>query len=366
MLIGIDVGTQAVKIAILSNDGSEIAKWKYFLNGLKIRGENCRQETTEWEKCLVDVFEKIDREFSHHLENRNSLGICTNCSTLIAVDKDDTVIEKARLWCDKSHLNTLRLINQKFAGQYEFDEGDLIPRIAATVFRQSKTAQVYELNTWILKFLTGQTVISDHIFQNRWGETVINAEMASFLKSIGADKVFKKTVNIPKYKMNRIIGKIENFKINSINKKFADIKVLTGGNDGIFSAIGAGLLERNKSTMFELCGTSHLLITRNEDLPIDENVVEIKVNGIKEKIKLVLFTKNDHFNVNEDELQAVRRLCRNLELYKYPFVVIGGDARNRSITKLDLDTMFREVEYLDEYCGAIGVARLAFGKQKIH
>jgi len=349
--VGIDIGTQAIKVAMVSSSGAVTKTWKYRLYRSFRSSAVCEQDPAEWEELLLTCLDEVSKSADE--------AICPNCSTLLVYKKGNKLPSNAILWCDRSHLeHASRFLKENSKDSHQFSVEDIVLRAFSIVERFRNTSRIVELSTWANEFLTSQEFIADHIKKYRWGSLAIPPILISELSDGNSLSLVRDLISTPTKFIGELVGAITNREVQKLSPKLHNTGVYMGGNDGLISALGAGLLSDDEDTIYEICGTSHILITRNQKLPAT-STVDLTV-GLEDISVVIMAISNGYISVSNGETKYDMAVCDFIKLEgleRYSFKVMGG-AIEDSITKFFSQRKSVNVCFLDEYCGAVGAANI--------
>ncbi len=255
-LMGIDIGTTSVKLAVFD----ESLKEKISLSAdytLDARGNTVEFESEKYWQIVSEELNKIRKEL-----DIDALAIDTQCETLILTDENGTPVRKAIVWLDNRADREAKLIEAHF-GRKRIYEVTGQPEVTATwpackllwvknnepeVW--SRVKKIFLLEDYILykltgKFVTEKTLQSSTIYfdihtSDWWDEMLRFIEVSrSMLPTLCSSGEY--------------IGDYEG------------IKIVTGAMDQVSGAIGAGVIK--KGIVSEMTGTTMVIFTPTDKVP---------------------------------------------------------------------------------------------------
>jgi xylulokinase len=99
LLLGVDVGTTAVKAAVFELDGRALASASLDYPIARPRPGWAQQDAEDWWGALLTVLERLGREAD--LRAVRSVGVCSQVNTHVPVDADGRALAPAIVWQDQ-------------------------------------------------------------------------------------------------------------------------------------------------------------------------------------------------------------------------------------------------------------------------
>lgn len=258
--LGVDLGTSAVKVLIVSEDG-EVQKSKAKYDEISPRG---------WKDGLVNALKKLDTS------GVCAVGLSSQVGTYIA---DETEVIS---WNEKAGSDELAEIKnmyskERFVKELSMNQPDIIsyplPRLMHIKRKNPAVKSICQPKDYICREMTGRCVTDKYSWRG-----LANNESGEY------SKYFLTELDIPKKALPEIVGYTE--KAGVVTQEFAKIsglavgtEVYIGMNDFYCSLLGMGIL--NPGDMFDITGTSEHL-----------GVIENKLN---EDTKMVSSPYFDHY-----------------------------------------------------------------------
>ena len=116
-LIGIDIGTSAIK-TVLFNEKCEVAasaSQEYPL--YQPQNAWAEQEPTDWAKAVEATIKKVMSESGVAKEDVKGIGLSGQMHGLVMLDKDNAVIRPSIIWCDQRTGKECQEITAKVGSQ---------------------------------------------------------------------------------------------------------------------------------------------------------------------------------------------------------------------------------------------------------
>ena len=283
-LIGLDIGTTAIKGAVMSVDGRVLDT---FSGGYNYFGENGTKLLNPSE--FLEVCFSVIKRLAHSLsENDKVVAVCSCCASgnLILLDKDSEPITPIIGWqthVDKADIDAF-LTEEEQKGFYNIVGWPLGKGFPAAYLIALRThypekldrADMVAMSAEYLNFaLTGKWGISHSmgtpffLIDQEKGEYNI-----PFLTKLGID-VDKLP---PIYQKGTVLGNVKNEVAESLGLS-ADTKVVLGSFDHPSGAMGAGVFEEGE--MLLSCGTSWV-----EFFPVSSREFAISTRGLVDRFML--------------------------------------------------------------------------------
>ena len=255
-LMGVDVGTSAIKAAVFDENGEQIASSTvdYTLN---TKGKFVEFDAEQY----WVLFQKGMNEVAGNL-TISALSIDTQCETLILTDEYGNPTRNAIVWLDNRATEEAKEIENMFGVQNVYEITGQ-PEITATwpackllwVKKNepetwAKTKKIFLLEDYLLYKLTGEFVTektlqsSSLYFNIRKGTWW--TEMLDF---IGVSEDMLPEI----HNSGEVVG------------KSGDMSIVTGAIDQIAGAIGAGII--NNSVVSEMTGTTMVIFVPSDEIP---------------------------------------------------------------------------------------------------
>lgn len=270
-VIGIDLGTSAVKLMLISQNGyivNEISK-KYSL--IQNRSGYNEQDPEDWINQTISGLKDLVSKFQGHKNDIKGISFSGQMHGLVLVDHSNNILRNAILWNDTRTSEECNEINKKVGKQRLLSitknlalEGFTLPKILWVKKHEPniyKNIKKFMLPKDYVRFcLTGQihTDFSDaagtlllDIQQQDWSQEILNYFDI-------APHICPEIVESSEY-----IGEITE-EISDITGLSRYTAVFAGGADNACGAVGSGILEKGK-TMVSI-GTSGVLLTYENDV----------------------------------------------------------------------------------------------------
>ncbi len=270
-LLGIDIGTTAVKSAVFSDDGilrgEASAEYETFYPA-----ENAvEQRPEDWWRATVFTIQKVLHSSRVHSRDIAAIGVSSQGPTMLAVDKRGHPLHPALIWMDQRADSACAWLHQTLGEEMIFGvTGNIINSYYVLPellwFRQNKpeiyadTSKILQANGYINLKLTGQysidrshaglTLLYD-IQQRQWAGNLFQA------------------VDIPPdifpeiFECHAIIGEVTDTAAKETGLK-AGTPVIAGTVDGTAAALEAGVI--HDGSVCEMTGTSTVIMAALTDL----------------------------------------------------------------------------------------------------
>lgn len=136
-LIGIDVGTTAVKAVLVDLDGSRLAEYSRPHRMYRPEAGAAEQDPADWIRSILDALGGFAAE--HDMRGLAGIGICSQVNTHVFVDADGAPVRRAITWQDGRAAQDAATIDRKvsaaqkldwFGGPVPIDASHALSRIA--------------------------------------------------------------------------------------------------------------------------------------------------------------------------------------------------------------------------------------------
>ncbi|PRR73328.1 FGGY-family carbohydrate kinase [Neomoorella humiferrea] len=265
-VMGIDVGTQGVKVGLFTLNGLHTLSYKRYNTHFPHPGW-AEQNPQDWWKAIKEAV----RECVSSAPNTAVKGICVSAtsSTVLCVDREGAPLAPAIMWMDMRASQEAREISNIDDPILRYSGGEVsaewmlpktlwLKRNRPELYKQSY--KIVEQLDWINYLLTGKWVASQCNTTCKWGYSSKDGGWKSeFYTAAGLRDFYEKwpTEVIP---MGELIGPLTKQAGEDLNLD-ADIPVFQGGIDAYAAMIGLGVV--NEGQMAVIMGTSfvHLVLS---------------------------------------------------------------------------------------------------------
>lgn len=288
-VIGIDLGTSAVKAILIDQSGNMVMETSAAYPLIQEKTGYSEQDPEDWIKQTKKVLKRVTKQFTGNVEDIEGVSFSGQMHGLVMLDENNQVLKNAILWNDtrtKSQCDYItKLLGDKIIEitKNKVLEGFTLPKI---LWVKENEPQIYEkLRVFLLPKdyvryrMTGK-IHTD--YSDAAGTSLLHIEEKKWSKEICDLFHIDESICPPLVESHSFVG--------TILPEFADkvglsqnTKVFAGGADNACGAVGAGIL----STNYQLSsiGTSGVILAYEES--IDE-----KADG---KVHFFNHAKSDAF-----------------------------------------------------------------------
>ena len=110
-LLGIDLGTTALKASLFHEDGRLVASESRSYPVLSPKPGHAEQDPEEWWKALVSVSAALSQAHPHEFAGIAGIGICGQMHTHVYLDREGCLLRPAITWMDQRSCGLVRDIN---------------------------------------------------------------------------------------------------------------------------------------------------------------------------------------------------------------------------------------------------------------
>lgn len=265
-VIGIDLGTSAVKVLLVNQHGEVAQEVSKSYPLIQEKSGYSEQNPNDWVDQTISGLSELMAEFKGSPREIEGVSFSGQMHGLVLLDENNTVLRNAILWNDTRTSKECDEIHEKVGKEQLLQitknlalEGFTLPKILwiknhePEVFKQVKTFVLPK--DYVRYKLTGQlhTEYSDaagtlllDITEKKWSEKICNA--------VGIDVEICPTLVASHEEVGTI--KVE---ISNLTGISTTTRVFAGGADNACGAIGSGILEDGKTLVST--GTSGVVLS---------------------------------------------------------------------------------------------------------
>ena len=250
LLMGIDIGTSACKIAVFDPKGTVIAQSN---KPYKVYYPNpgwAEQDPNEWWSAICEgIRETLD---SGHIQPGDICGIGVDGQSwsAIPIDKNGNVLDRTPIWMD-TRSREICDKTKRFVGEdriFDIAGNDFLPSYSTPKmlwFKENKpevfnnTEMFLQSNSFIVYKLTG--VRSQDMSQG-YGIHFFDMKKLSYDEQLAKELGLETSLVPPLYNCDEIVGHVT-AEAASLTGLFAGTPVVAGGLDAACGTLGAGVYE---------------------------------------------------------------------------------------------------------------------------
>lgn len=254
LLLGIDIGTSACKIAFFQKDGTVVASGTGDYPVYYPKPGWAEQNPDDWWNAVCKTTKTLIDKYAINPKDIAGIGIDGQSWSAIAVDKNGKVLTNTPIWMDTRSNKICEKLKNQFGNEAFFDlSGNSLQSFYSTGkilwYKENlpdiykNTNKILQSNTFITYRLTG-TMIQDisqcygfHCFDMRkgiWDETMC--------KKLGIPRSFFPEI-VP---CHQVIGHVTK-EAAALTGLRAGIPVVPGGLDAACGTLGAGVLNSGET-----------------------------------------------------------------------------------------------------------------------
>ncbi|RAK20361.1 xylulokinase [Anoxybacillus vitaminiphilus] len=269
-VIGIDLGTSAVKVLLMNQNGEvckEISK-SYPL--IHEKSGYSEQDPAEWVKKTTEALAELVKDFDGHVEDIEGISFSGQMHGLVLLDKNYQVLRRAILWNDTRTTQQCKEIYDVIGEEKLLKttknpalEGFTLPKLLWVKENEKdiyERASVFMLPKDYLRYcMTGQIHTE---YSDAAGTLLLNVHEKVWSKEICDLLDIDISLCPPLVHSYECVGTITSSFAESTGLS-KSTKVYAGGADNACGAIGAGILSEGKT----LCsiGTSGVILSYEEN-----------------------------------------------------------------------------------------------------
>ena len=268
-VIGVDLGTSAVKILLVNMNGEVVSEVSKAYPLIHDKSGYSEQNPEEWVEKTVEGLSELLADFNEESENIEGISFSGQMHGLVLLDKENNVLRNAILWNDTRTTEQCRQIYEAVGEEKLLAitknpalEGFTLPKLLwvkqyePEIFKQ---ASVFMLPKDYLRFrLTGK-IHSE--YSDAAGTLLLNVSEKKWSTEICEIFEIQPAICPPLVESHGFIGEITS-DVASKTGLFESTKVFAGGADNACGAIGSGILSEGRT----LCsiGTSGVVLSYEE------------------------------------------------------------------------------------------------------
>jgi xylulokinase len=268
-VIGIDLGTSAVKIILMNRAGDVCQEISQAYPLIQEKSGYSEQNPEEWVEKTIAGLSELVKSFKGNVNDIEGISFSGQMHGLVLLDKENELLRNAILWNDTRTTQQCIDINEKLGTERLLEitknpalEGFTLPKLLWVREYEPKIfekASVFMLPKDYLRYrLTGE-IHSE--FSDAAGTLLLDVKKKKWSEEICSMLGIPFDLCPPLVESHECVGTIT----EEILKKTglgADVKVFAGGADNACGAIGSGILA--KGTTLCSIGTSGVVLSYEE------------------------------------------------------------------------------------------------------
>lgn len=278
MFIGVDFGTQGVRLGVISAEGDVITSFEKSYNTYYPKEGWAEQKPADWLESFDEVMKSCLSELTTDQRNRlKGITVCTTASTVLPVDIEGNALTDAILWMDIRSKNEAREITATKSETLKFCGGEISPEwfLAKALWIKrhrpdlyAKAARIVEFQDYMNYFLTGE-----------WSASICQATCkATYVEDFGHwDSELMNQIGLEDYqdKFNMNVLRLGE-KAGELRQNLADefgigrIPVYQGGVDAYIGLLGVGVCRPGDIGI--AMGTSFVQLALTDKLQFSEKL----------------------------------------------------------------------------------------------
>ena len=257
-VLGIDLGTQALKVVFYDFEARELVAIESApLDLYQADIGVAEQQSHWWLNALRDAIAKVDPDIRH---TGRAIAVSGQQHGFVAIDQADEVLAPVKLWCDTSTERECAEIMDAFGGRDACiaEVGNpVLPGYTASKIRRLKKSQLHAYrkmdcillpHDYLNLYLTGERCME---MGDASGTGFLDVRRrvwsAKMLKAIDPERDLSECLPALTYS-NDAIGRLRPQAADDLDLP-ADVPVAIGGGDNMMGAIGTGNVRPGNMTM---------------------------------------------------------------------------------------------------------------------
>jgi len=338
LLLGVDLGTSAVKVILASSEGNIIAEESEKYSIHVKRAGWAEQDPDDWYVSFVKVLKRMKNCIPDRLEKVRGIGVAGQMITMVALDKYGKPVRPAIMWMDQRCVSQANWINKKFGKEVRsitltpINTAYTIPRLLwmrenePDIF--SKTAHIMLSKDYLRYRLTGKFATD---CGDASGTLILDGKARKWSERIIKILDIPSHILPPIYKSHEIVGTTQ--KRLAVGTELpSGIPVVAGSGDLFAENVSAGIISpTDRLIRFGSAGSISFPLDRpaldpngfcpcyNHALP-DKWLLEASTQGFG--ISIDWFLKNIGKRMDSAELQGIAQKSPggSRGLFFHPFV----------------------------------------------
>lgn len=328
-VLGIDLGTQSLKVGVYSTDGKCLDRASASYPTYNRNDGYSEQDPNDWWSALQTAMQSVSQSID--MERIKGITFCATSSTVLLTDEWMQPIGLAQCWMDQRSISEEDEINRnehaavkerlRYSGEKTSIEWMLTKSLWLKKNHNLSGKRIVEQIDWMNYRLTGELVASKCNATCKWGYVEqLGGFSDPFFKEIGLEGI---TTHWPSkvLRVGDLVGYVSQDAARSLGLK-TGIPVFQGGIDAHIGMIGAGALEPGNLNM--MTGTSfvHLMHHKrpifNDALwgPYDSPLVEehwLLEGGQLSCGSIISWFLNEFYGQCEDKAAVYRELENEIQ-----------------------------------------------------
>ncbi|WP_405102353.1 xylulokinase [Oceanobacillus sp. FSL H7-0719] len=265
-VIGIDLGTSAVKIMLVNQLGEVIEEVSKPYPLIQEKAGYSEQNPDDWVEQTIEGLSELIKKFKGNPEAIEGLSFSGQMHGLILMDENNNVLRNAILWNDTRTSEECAEIHEKVGKERLVEitknlalEGFTLPKLLWVKNHEQNViekAKVFLLPKDYVRYrLTGQLHME---YSDAAGTLLLNVSEKAWSIEICDKLGINPTICPPLVESHEYVGNITEEVANATGLS-TTVKVFAGGADNACGAIGAGILEDGKT--LASIGTSGVVLS---------------------------------------------------------------------------------------------------------
>jgi FGGY-family pentulose kinase len=266
-LIGIDGGTESVRVGIFDREGTPVVFSSKEYATRYPRPGWAEQDPDEWWSCFTAAVREAMDESGVAAEEIAGISLDTTSCTVVALDKRDQVLRPAILWMDVRASDQARRIGETGDSALKYHgfgpvSAEWMPCKGLWLKENEpdtygNAARVCEYTDWMTHRLTGEWTASINNVSNRWYyDRNEGGWPESLYEAMGLEELLEKFPRDVR-DLGMVAGVLRKDMAQEMGLK-PGIPVAQGGVDAYMAMIGLNVLEPGKTAL--ITGSSHVML----------------------------------------------------------------------------------------------------------
>ena len=250
LLLGIDIGTSACKVAVFDTRGMVVEQSNKPYQVFYPNPGYAEQDPEEWWNAIVDGIREILDSHTFDPKDIAGIGVDGQSWSAIPIDKEGNVLDRTPIWMDTRARHICDRAKRLALGDeiFQVAGNDFLPSYSTPKmiwFKENrpevfeKTALFLQSNSFIVMKLTGK--VSQDLSQG-YGIHFFDMEKLTYNEELAEKLGLSVSLVPPLYRCDEIVGTVTR-EASEVTGLPEGIPVVAGGLDAACGTLGAGVYE---------------------------------------------------------------------------------------------------------------------------
>lgn len=254
LLLGIDIGTSACKVAVFEDDGHVLAQTNKPYQVYYPQPGYVEQDAEEWWTAICEGIREILSQDGVDAEMIRGIGVDGQSWSAIPTDKDGKALSRTPIWMDTRARDICDRVKAELGAEtiFKVAGNDFLPSYVTPKllwFKEQKpeiferTYKFLQSNSYIVMKLTG---VMSQDYSQCYGIHFFNMEKLSYDESLAQRMGLSEELLPPLYPCDGIVGEVTK-EAAALTGLKEGTPVVAGGLDAACGALGAGVYKAGQT-----------------------------------------------------------------------------------------------------------------------